>query len=206
MECGSARLVISAQIDGEASADELGGLDAHLVSCEACRSWQAGAHDLRRSVTMRQAVPPPELANRVMARLVGPETGVGEWVRYALAVVAAALVVLNLPLLLGLAEVAADHDGRHLGTFGVALGIGLGWAAVRPERAIGLVPLALALGAATLVSALVDLGAGRTAAAAEATHVLELVGLVLLWMLSGGVQRFRHLTRGLRTGQLARSA
>lgn len=205
-DCGSARLTISARIDGEAAGDEIAAMESHLRSCAACQAWEARAHDLRRTVVLRQSAPPADLADRVVARLAGPVTGAGEWVRYALGVVAASLVILNLPLLLGLAEVETAHHGRHLGTFGVALGIGLGWAALRPDRAIGLVPLAAALAAATLVSALVDLGAGRTAAVAEASHLLELAGLALLWTLSGGVQRFRQAARSLRTGQLARPA
>jgi predicted anti-sigma-YlaC factor YlaD len=141
----------------------------------------------------RQQAPPTDLADRVLANLALPHTGTGQWVRYALGVVAASIVVLNLPLLLGLT--AADHDGRHLGTFGVALGVGLLWAAIRPERAIGLVPLSAALAAATMVGAAVDLGSGRTSAVTESSHVLELVGLGLLWYLSGGVGRLRQLTR-----------
>ncbi len=139
---------------------------------------------------MRQSVPPPELADQVIARLAVPQMGPGQWVRYALGVVAASLVVLNLPLLIGLAD--GDHQSRHLGTFGVALGIGLLWAAWQPERAVGLVPLAGALAVTTLAAAAIDLGSGRTAAVAEASHVLELVGLGLLWFLSGGPHRILH--------------
>lgn len=141
-------------------------------------------------MVLRRSTAPDDLAGRVVANLAVPHAGPGEWVRYALGVIAASLVVLNVPLLVGLAD--GGHQGRHLGTFGVALGIGLLWAARQPERAVGLVPLAGALGLATLVAAVVDLGAGRTAAVTEASHLLELIGLVLLWVLSGGPQRFRH--------------
>lgn len=190
MECTTARTIISARLDGEADDGDLSALDDHLVGCAACEAWEARAHDLRRTVSMRQAMPPPDLADQVIARLAVPQMGPGQWVRYALGVVAASLVVLNLPLLIGLAD--GDHQSRHLGTFGVALGIGLLWAAWQPERAVGLVPLAGALAVTTLAAAAIDLGSGRTAAVAEASHVLELVGLGLLWFLSGGPHRILH--------------
>lgn len=184
---------MSARMDGEAGSTEVDRLDLHLDSCVTCQAWEARVHDLRRTVAMRQALPPVDLADQVTTRLSVPQMGVGQWVRYALGVVAASLVVLNVPLLAGLAD--GDHQSRHLGTFGVALGIGLLWAAWQPERAIGLVPLATALSVTTLAAALIDLGSGRTAAVAEASHALELVGLGLLLALSGGPQRFLHRRR-----------
>lgn len=200
MGCATARTILSARVDGEADRTELDALDEHLVDCAGCRAWESRIHDLRRTVTMRQAMPPPDLADQLVARLTVPQMGPGQWVRYALGVVAASLVVLNLPLLAGLAD--GDHQSRHLGTFGVALGIGLLWTAWQPERAIGLVPLAGALAVTTLVAAGIDLGSGRTAAVAEASHVLELIGLGLLWYLSGGPHRLFRGRRPLTvTGQ-----
>lgn len=198
MDCDSARTLISARIDGEASGDERASIDEHVAGCADCRAWELSAHDLRRTMVLRQEVPPAHLADSIVARLAVPQTGPGEWVRYALGVVAASLVVLNLPLLVGLAD--GGHQSRHLGTFGVALGIGLLWAAWQPERAAGLVPLAGALGAATLVSAAIDVGAGRTAAVTEASHLLELIGLGLLWFLSGGPNRIRYRWRHADAG------
>jgi predicted anti-sigma-YlaC factor YlaD len=198
MTCSTARELISARADGEADRGQPGGLDGHLDGCPACRAWEGRVHDLRRRVVLRQPLPPADLADRVVARLSVPHAGVGGWVRYALGVVAASLVVLNLPALLGLDSGPADHQGRHLGTFGVALGVGLLWAAIRPERAIGLVPLAVALAAATLAGAAVDVGVGRVGVVTEATHLLELVGVGLLWFLSGGADRLQARARHLR--------
>ena len=191
MDCTSARSALSARADGEASAAELADLDGHLLGCPDCRAHQDRIHELRRSLVLRQSLPPVDLADRVLASVAGSASGAAEWIRYALGVVAASLVVLNLPLLLGLGAGDVDHEVRHLGTFGVALGIGLLWAAFQPARATGLLPLAGALGVVTLVAALVDLGAGRTAAVTEASHLMELIGIGLLWMLAGGPQRLR---------------
>lgn len=191
-------------MDGEAEPAELDRVDAHLEACADCLAWESSVYDLRRTIALRQPLPPADLADDLVARLAVPQMGVGQWVRYALGVVAASLVVLKLPLLLGLAD--GDHQSRHLGTFGVALGIGLLWAAWQPERAIGLVPLAGALGITTLAAALVDLGSGRTAAVAEASHMLELLGLGLLWFLAGGPHRLISRRPGHRLLGWARTA
>jgi predicted anti-sigma-YlaC factor YlaD len=206
MDCDGARISISARVDGELDPTEGGHLDHHLISCPTCQRWESRVYALRRSVVMRQEGAPAELADRVLAGLNVPIVGAGQWVRYALGVVAAAIVVLHLPQLLSLAGGGSGHEARHLGTFGVALGVGLLWAAIRPERAIGLVPLSLALAAATLVGAVIDLGAGTTAAAAESSHLLELVGLVLLWMLSAGPARLRRQLAALRPQHRPRAA
>jgi predicted anti-sigma-YlaC factor YlaD len=39
MDCAFYREAISARIDGQEQALERDALDAHLASCQACRSW-----------------------------------------------------------------------------------------------------------------------------------------------------------------------
>jgi predicted anti-sigma-YlaC factor YlaD len=146
---------------------------------------------------MRASVVPLDLGDRIVERISPPVAAAGSWVRYALGVVAASLVVLSLPQLF-VAGVDAEHSMRHAGAFGVALGVGLAWAAWRPERAAGLVPLALALVAAVVAGSVFDIATGRAAALSEAVHALEVVGVWLLVLLTGGGvsgirQRWRHL-------------
>jgi predicted anti-sigma-YlaC factor YlaD len=135
----------------------------------------------------------------VLQRAGVPDPGTKQWIRYVLGVVAASLVALNLPRLVATGAAAELHDERHLGAFGVALGAGLLWAAIRPERAIGLVPMAAALAAATGLGAGVDLIARRTTAVGESHHLLEVTGLVLLWALSGGRRRLARRLDGWQT-------
>lgn len=195
MDCEAARSCISARVDGELPETSEPELDHHLESCGDCRAWEEQAFALRRSTFMRQAPIPGELADRVIANLAMPDPGSGQWVRYALGVVAATMTLLNIPLLLGYSSDVARHEGRHLGAFGVALGIGLFWAALRPERASGLVPLAAALAGTTMVGALVDVFSGEASVLTESSHGLEMAGVLLLWRLSGGrrnpLRRFR---------------
>jgi hypothetical protein len=74
---------------------------------------------------------------------------------------------------------------RHLGAFGVALAIGFAFSAWKPHRALGLLPFTAALVGTTLVSLGADvLGSGRSPLS-ESVHMTELIGLTLLWMISG---------------------
>ena len=58
-----------------------------------------------------------------------------------------------------------------------------------------ILPIVVALALTMLVSAVVDVTNGRTTSISEAHHVLEVAGLVLVWMLAGRPvpRRFRPL-------------
>jgi predicted anti-sigma-YlaC factor YlaD len=75
------------------------------------------------------------------------------------------------------------HQARHLGSFGVALAIGLLVAAWRPERIAGLLPLATVLVVCLVGSAIADTSTGAVAWTAEFPHLVEVLGLVGLWLL-----------------------
>jgi len=89
------------------------------------------------------------------------------------------------PLVFGSADGASEHLARHLGASGLALAVGLAYAAWRPHRAYGLLPFVGALFAATVVAMVADMLAGHRTAFAEATHVAELIGIVVLWIVAG---------------------
>lgn len=136
---------------------------------------------------MRRAEPVPDLTGSILAALprsTRPQP-IGEWIRYALFTVAATQLLLALPaVLLGEDAGASIHVARELGSFDVALGIGLLWAAWRPARSAGLLPMALALAATLAVTAGIDVARGTAPAVGEAHHVLDLAGVTLLWLLN----------------------
>ena len=106
--------------------------------------------------------------------------------RWALFTIALTELALALPgLVLGEGDGASVHVARHLGSLSIALAVGMAYAAWRPERAYGLLPVGGALAACTLVTAVLDVAEGRAGALGESYHVLELVALVLLWRLAG---------------------
>ena len=106
-------------------------------------------------------------------------------VRWGLFVVALTQLVLAAPsLLLGEDAGATVHVARELGSFDVALAIGLLVAAWQPLRAWGLFPVAAALGLVMLGTAILDVAEGSAAVGGEAHHLLDLAGVALLWMVA----------------------
>jgi predicted anti-sigma-YlaC factor YlaD len=96
-------------------------------------------------------------------------------------VVALTQLILAVPeLIMGATGGSSVHLEHHLGAWDVAMAVGLLVAAWQPERARGLLPMALALGGILFATAVVDLATGNTAALNEAAHLLEFVGVLFL--------------------------
>jgi predicted anti-sigma-YlaC factor YlaD len=214
MRCELAREAASAQLDGELNALEEEGLAAHLQGCAPCSGYVHELGALHRSLRVRTAAPVPDLTRAIVAAagplLPDPHTRPRAesarpapassrlgWARYGL------LAVGLLQLLLALPELAvhshASHDAhmtRELGAFGVALAIGMLVVAWQPHRASGMLPMTFALTTAVTVTAVADVVLGHSGPSGQATHFLELIGLVLLW----------HLARTNRAATASRSA
>jgi hypothetical protein len=138
----------------------------------------------------------PDLTARVLDRARPPRLGRGGWLRPALAWVALVIAAQSVqPLVLGDTAGATTHIARHLGAFGLALSFGMAYAAWRPHRAFGMLPFAVALVGTTVLSAVLDVTDQVRTPLAEAVHVTELVGLVLLWMVAGSPGLERLTTR-----------
>lgn len=186
LSCENALELISAAIDGEATVDEQHFLDAHLDTCVDCVVLERRVRRLHRQVRLRPAETVPNLVATVTDRLRPATLGRGGWLRPALAWVAAVMLIQNVAaLVLGRVDGADEHLARHLGAFGVALAIGFGFVAWKPQRAFGLLPFAGALIATMLISAVLDVADGGRSALAEAVHITEVIGLALLWMIAG---------------------
>jgi predicted anti-sigma-YlaC factor YlaD len=196
MRCDDVLDHLSALLDGELEPEREQALHAHLAECGACRGLEARLQALHRAVRLHPAEPVPDLTDAVLARVHPPRPGRRQWVRFALASLALTEIVLGLPaLVFGNDPGASVHVARHVGSLTVAMAIGLLYAAWRPVRAFGLVPVVASLAALSLVTALADTIEGQVSALAEAHHVLEVLGLVLLWQLAG---RPRPMWRGRR--------
>ena len=195
MECAAIRELLSAQLDQESTTEEEAIANAHLGRCAKCQAWWTEIGQVNRVLRVRLAEAVPDLATGVLARAHPPTVGRRQWVRLSLAAIAATELVLATPGLLLGEGAASVHDARHLGSFGVAMSIGLLYVAWRPARAFGILPIVVALALTMLVSAVVDVTNGRTTSISEAHHVLEVAGLVLVWMLAGRPvpRRFRPL-------------
>jgi predicted anti-sigma-YlaC factor YlaD len=105
--------------------------------------------------------------------------------RIALGVVAVLHLALAIPsLFFGDDAGAPVHVAHELGSWDMALSVGFLFAAVRPARAWGMVPLVTALVASLLLTSGLDVSEGQAAVWREAAHSLEIAGLALLWLLA----------------------
>jgi predicted anti-sigma-YlaC factor YlaD len=188
MRCHEIQDALSARLDGE---DLPPGLDAttvddHVAGCADCSAYAAGAAAQHRALRVRPAEPVPDLTAAILAATapLRPQP-VREWARYALLAVAATQLVLAIPaLFFGSDPGASIHVARELGSFDVAIAVGLLWAAWQPQRAAGLLPLAIALAGAMALTGVLDVVGDDAPALGEAHHVLDLAGLFLLWALA----------------------
>lgn len=199
MECAPIREALSARLDGEAAELPDALVDDHLTACRSCTAWADELATLHRMVRVRIAEPVPDLSAAIVESFV-PSTRGRRWApsrrrkilgepisasRWALFVVGLTQLVLAGPaVLLGEDPGATIHVARELGSFDVALAVGLLVAAWQPARAWGLLPLAAALACVTLGTSVLDVIDGRVSTLGEAHHLLNLAGVAFLWSVA----------------------
>jgi len=189
MRCDQIREAISARLDGEETDVESAVIETHVASCPGCRAFVEGTAGLHRSLRLAPAPPVPDLTARVLAAIgsqsKGREVGSRErGLRIALALLGLMQLVVAVPSLLGSDGGVDIHSARHLGSFSIALAVGFLFAAWRPSRVSGLLPVAAALVVCVMGTSLLDVIGGRTAAVGEANHAVEVAGLVAAWLLA----------------------
>lgn len=209
MTCDHSRELLSAELDGELSADEAVDLADHLAGCTGCRAYRDelnGAEPLReltrQSMSLHAAeelasIPEPKLALAGSLRTVSA-------LRWVLFIIGGTLVVLNVSNLVFDVDAVDRHLTRHDGVFGTALGIGMLSVAAKPQRALGLVTLTSTIAVLMAVVAIADVAGGQRTMLAEAIHLLEFGGLICLWVISGGVSRAKRFA-STRRAPLPRS-
>jgi predicted anti-sigma-YlaC factor YlaD len=190
MDCDRCRAAISAALDGEDPGLPAEAVRAHVAGCPDCRRFATGAEALHRTARVTPATPVPDLTDAIL-RSFGDEPVVVErddrtdFLRLALAIVAVIQLTMAIPaLVLGDDAGLPTHVARHLGSFAVALGVGLLFVAWKPERAAGLLPVVAAVVICLVGSSVLDIVQGRAAPGAEVSHATELVGLVAVWLLA----------------------
>jgi predicted anti-sigma-YlaC factor YlaD len=186
MECSKAREALSAVLDGEPTATTGPALGAHVRTCPACRDFLESARALD-ALTCAVRTDVPDLTAHVLETARAQRHRLDSWtstLRLGLVAVAVAQLALAAPgLIYGTDEGAPIHVAHEVGVWDLALAVGFVFAAWRPLRAIGLLPFAAALAGGLILTAVVDVAHGRAVALTETTHVLELVGAALLYLL-----------------------
>jgi predicted anti-sigma-YlaC factor YlaD len=192
ISCERCRDAVSAALDDEGLGASAAVVHSHLAECAGCRAFESDARLLHRAVRVTPAPAVPDLTPRILGAIGdvqpapkngGVPTHRDAW-RAALAIVAVVQIALALPaLVLGNDAGLPVHTARHLGSFAAALGVGFLVVAWKPSRSPGLFPLAAALVACLLLTSIVDIANGRTAALGELSHSTELLGLALCWLV-----------------------
>jgi predicted anti-sigma-YlaC factor YlaD len=114
-----------------------------------------------------------------------PSDDANHALRWILLAIAVAQIAVGIPALIFGADAGLPvHTARHIGSFDVAPGVGFLYAAWKPSRIPGLLPVVAALVVCLVGSSLLDVAAGNTAAFGEVQHVLDFVGLAVVWLLS----------------------
>lgn len=207
MRCHDVRIAVSARLDGEDPGLPAEVVDDHLGGCPGCRAHARDLMALHRSVRLKPAEAMPDLTPAVL-HAIGREAATPgrlqglTGMRLCLVVIGLVQLGVALPaLLLGDDAGLPVHTARHIGSFAAALAVGFLVVAWKPERASGLLPVALALVAFLVGTTGVDLVSGHTKALGETGHITEVVGLLLTWMLArasqaGGLQALRRRDLG----------
>jgi predicted anti-sigma-YlaC factor YlaD len=206
MDCERCRAAVSANLDGEAPGVADAVWRAHLETCAGCRRFAAGAQQLHRAARVTAAEPVPDLTDSILQAIGQEPVAVGaaapvdertQFLRITLAVIAVIQLGMAIPaLILGDDAGLPTHVARHLGSFSLALGVGLLMVAFKPDRASGVLPVVGALVLCLLGSSVIDVVQGTAAAGPEVSHAPELVGLVAVWLLARAPgERARHEAR-----------
>jgi predicted anti-sigma-YlaC factor YlaD len=210
MACEQWREILSAQLDGEATADEQRTVATHLETCAGCRAWLDSAATVTRRARTQvvtslpdltgailAAAPPPRprrralvaaLRSRTSALAVGPATMVNG-LRAALGLLGAVQLVLGLAQI-GRAEVAAHlhSTGQHLwhesAAWNVAVGAGFLFVALRRTSPSGLLPMLSAFVVTLVLLSVNDLVASQVAVERLVSHGFLVVGYLITMLLA----------------------
>jgi predicted anti-sigma-YlaC factor YlaD len=187
MDCDIAQSAISARLDGEDLGVDPVDLAGHLERCTACRAFARDAESMHREVRLARAPSVPDLTAPILASIGSDKSYAPHEraLRVTLAIVAGVMIVAALPaLLLGDDAGLPVHAARHIGSFDLAVAVGFLFAAWRPSRLPGLLPVVTALVACLVATSVLDVLDGSTAALTEVQHAVEVIGLAAAWLLA----------------------
>lgn len=176
---------ISALADGEDPAVDQRLLDAHLDRCAPCRAFSRRVDQTQAPLRVRPAPTMPDLSRRIVKLNAVADRARWRVFRLLLAVAAVEIIATAVPALLyGEEHGLPSHPTRHLGAFSLAYGVALLVVVVRPARARSVLPIALTLSVALLLTAIVDVANGNAPLLGEFRHVPELLSVPLIWLMA----------------------
>ena len=191
ISCDDAVVALSALADGEDPGLPRADVDAHVAGCESCRLFRTQLDVVvpLGAPSPVSAVAGPDESQRFVEKVVAEAGTVdrsGVWwvLRALLAAVAVGYLLIAVPKMLFSTDAHHGHISHHLGIFSTAYAVTLLFVAVRPSRARALVPFTVVMAVGMVTFAVVDVMGGDAFALSELSHLLELAGLVLVWLLA----------------------
>lgn len=178
---------VSAGADGELAEPERAAADAHAATCASCSA------SLRATAALRptpHSATVPELSGSAVLdheRLSDQERRWlgGRWARRLLIVAAIIIVVDAIPTYISGEGVSAEaHAARHLAAWQIGFGVGLFVAAWMSRMSHAMLALAATFATLTVIAKGIDVIGGHRGPWADSVHLVELVGVFLLWRLT----------------------
>ncbi len=187
MLCADAREAISARLDDEELPGEVVALDVHLAGCVDCRHHVDRAAHVTRLTRTRAVEAAPDLVAAVLAAAPPPPRRTGAaGIRLGLGAVGIGQCALAISGIVGAGggPAGAAHMSHESAAWNLALAVGFLWVATgTARRPSGLVALVGAFVGVLGVLSMLDLLDGQVDPVRLATHVLVVVGFVLLLAL-----------------------
>lgn len=204
--------MISADVDGEATAQESAAVRRHVRTCAGCRKWQHDISDLAQ-VLRGPPVQPGHVDDQFLRVVVEAAPSRHRWrtlrnpIRLMLVVIGVAQVAWGLADIVAL-QVAprwlspTDREGfAHLSNesaaWNVAIGVGFLCTAFGQVAASGALPMITTFMALVIASSAHDAAEHHVHVVRESIHVLLMVGYVLSvrlwWRTTTARNRPRHL-------------
>ncbi|MGC5050981.1 zf-HC2 domain-containing protein [Micromonospora sp. DT48] len=214
MRCEQWREILSAQLDGEATADEQQRVGVHLETCVGCQTWFDAAAAVTRRTRTRVVTSQPDLTESILA--VAPPPHRSRRTRVASAIswwptslgrpglvngLRATLGLLGaVQLVLGLAQVGRGDVGTHLHATGqhlwhesaawnVAVGAGFLFVALRRTSPSGLVPMLGAFVVTLVLLSVNDLVTAQVEVERLVGHGFLVVGYLITVLLARSSRR-----------------
>lgn len=183
MNCAEAEEILSAAADGEADEIEAASARKHARSCVTCGRFASSISGGGVAVSRETSIELPSL---------------GPLMKGALWVVAAAQLVIGLPMLVGFnllpgAEPSAAHLTRD-GALACVMAVILGAIALRPRWALPLGIVSIGVFLLQAVGSGTDLARGAVLLSFEWVHVVGAIGVIFA-LFAATVARPRIVTR-----------
>jgi predicted anti-sigma-YlaC factor YlaD len=199
MDCEKCRESLSARLDGEDRISQGGAVDAHLQWCAACRDWFDTAARVTRLARIGLTLPSPGVPTSVLDAAPGPRrTRLAIAMRLALGLIGAAQILYAIAQIAGstmgtmsIAAMSASVQGAtpdHLLHESAAWNIGVGVAFLlisgKFARPASVVAILTAFVAALTLLTVSDLTTGEVSWGRVASHLLLLIGYLIVVTLS----------------------